>query len=62
MQVRGAGERARSLKVKGEEIWETIKLAGYLSKEGCRDGVLDMVYCLYTHRSTGHAPRSAFSY
>lgn len=27
MQVRGAGERARSLKVKGEEIWGMITLA-----------------------------------
>ena len=33
MQVRGAGERARSLKVKGDEIWEMIKLADCLERE-----------------------------
>ena len=27
MQVRGAGERARSLKVKGEEIWGILQRA-----------------------------------
>lgn len=61
MQVRGAGERARSLKVKGEEIWEMVKLAECLDKEGGRDGVLDMVYCLCRHRSTGSDAWSAFS-
>ena len=62
MQVRGAGERARSLKVKGEEIWEMIKMAGYKDSEACSTGVLDMVYYLCRHRSTRNAPWSALSF
>lgn len=56
MQVRGAGESARSLKVKGEEIWGMVKMAGYEDSEACKAGVLDMVYYLCRHRSTGNAP------
>ena len=61
MQVRGAGDRARSLKVKGEEIWEMIQLVDWLNRDVGRDSVLDMVYCLCRRQSTGNAPWSAFS-
>lgn len=61
MQVRGAGESARSLKVKGEEIWGMVKMAGYEDSEACKAGVLDMVYYLCRHRSTGNGPWSALS-
>lgn len=62
MQVRGAGDRARSLKVNGEEICGMIQLIECLNKKIGRDGVLDMVYCLCRHRSTGNAPWSALSF
>ena len=59
--MRGAGDRARSLKVKGEEIYRIIQLATYLDRDAAGEGVLDMVYCLCRHRSTGNDSRSVVS-
>ena len=62
MQVRGAGDRARSLKVKGEEIWRLVQLATDVEKYAAREDVLDRAYYLCRHRSTENNPRSAYDY